>query len=139
MKRISGRIPALDALELKNGLCGLAGEGLEAALRVSEGQPHDHSSNQVEAAAEKLAVQRLLNGLAPALQPARADGHVGTSPNGIEEAMRLLHGRGEIGVSKHNNLAVGVQHAIANAVAVAGRRRWEEDGRWGIAQRPLSR
>jgi hypothetical protein len=54
--------PALDGLELEDGLGGLAGEGLEAALGVGEGQAHDEAGDGVEAAAEELAIERLANG-----------------------------------------------------------------------------
>ena len=94
-------------------------EGLEAALRVGEGQAHDGAGDRVETAAEELAVERLANGLARALKPAGADGDVGAVGDGGEEAFGFFHGRGEIGVSEHDDLAEGLQQAVAHAVALA--------------------
>jgi hypothetical protein len=85
--------PALDGLELEDGLGGLAGEGLEAALGVGKGQAHDEAGDDVEAAAEELAVEGLALGLAVALQPAGADGDVRALLDGGKEAFGLLDGR----------------------------------------------
>ncbi len=74
---------------------------------------------RVEAAAEKLPVKRLANGLARALQPAGADGDVGAGGDGGKQALGLLDGRGEIGVGEHHHFAEGVENAVAHAVALA--------------------
>src|ERR1700691_6165736 len=75
-KNLRIKAPALDGLELEDSLRGGAGEGLESALRVGVRQTHYCVGDQVETAAEELAVKRLANGLARALKPARADGDV---------------------------------------------------------------
>src|ERR1700722_12879617 len=49
--------PAFDGLELEDGVRGGASKGLESALRVGVGQTHDCLGDQVEAAAEELAVE----------------------------------------------------------------------------------
>src|ERR1035437_3419142 len=49
--------PALNGLKLEDGLGGLAGEGLEAALGVGVGQAYDEAGDGVEAAAKELAVE----------------------------------------------------------------------------------
>ena len=111
--------PALDGLQLEDGLRGGAGEGLEAALRVSVGQAHDGAGDAVEAAAEKLPVKRLADGLAGALEPAGADGDVCAGGDGGEEAFGFFNGRGEIGVGEHDHFAEGVENAVAHTVALA--------------------
>src|SRR5580658_1069128 len=70
--------PPLDGLELKDRLRSFARKGLETALCIGETQTHDHARHRVKAAPKNLAVQRLADGLARALEPARANGDVGT-------------------------------------------------------------
>ncbi len=111
--------PALDGLQLEDGLRGGAGEGLEAALRVSVGKAHDGAGDAVETAAEKLPIERLANGLAGALEPAGTDGDVGAGGDGGEETVGLLNGRGEIGVGEHDHFTERVKNAVAHAVALA--------------------
>jgi len=84
--------PALDGLELKDCLGGMAGESLEAALRIGKRKPHDGAGDAVEAAAKKLAIEGLAMGLAAALKPARTDGDVGACGDGGKEPLGLLHG-----------------------------------------------
>ena len=111
--------PALDALQLEDGLRGGAAEGFEAALGVGEGEAHDHARDEVEAAAEELAVERLMDGLAADFEPARADGDVGAVADGVEEALGFGHGRGEVRVGEHDDVAGAVEDAVADAVAFA--------------------
>ena len=111
--------PALDGLELEDGLRGGAGEGLEAALRIGKVQPHDDAGDGVEAAAEELAVERLAMGLAAAFKPARADGDVRARGDGGKEPLGLLDGRRQVGVGEHDHFAERLQHAGAHAVALA--------------------
>jgi len=111
--------PALDGLELEDGLRGGAGEGFEAALRVSVRQAHDGAGDGVETSAEELTVERLANGLARALEPAGTDGDVGSRGDGGDEAVGFLDGRGEIGVSEHDHFSKGVENAVADAVTLS--------------------
>jgi len=111
--------PALDGLELEDGLGGGAGKGLEAALGVGVGQAHDGARNGIETSAEELAVERLADGLAGALKPARADGDVGAGGDGGKEADSFFDGGGKIGVSEHDHFAKGVKKAVADAVTLA--------------------
>ena len=111
--------PALDGLELEDGLRGGAGEGFKAALRVGVRQAHDGAGDGVETSAEELAVERLANGLARALKPAGADGDVGAGGDGGKEAVGFFDGRGEIGVSEHDDFAEGVENAVAHAVTLS--------------------
>ena len=57
-------------------------------------------------------------GLAAALEPPRADGDIGAIGNGCKQAIGLIHGRGEIGVSEHHDFALGLQYPGADAVAL---------------------
>ena len=82
-------------------------------------QAHDGAGDGVETAAEELAVERLANGLARALKPARADGDVGPGGDGGDEAVGFFNGRGEIGVSEHDDFAEGVKNAVAHAVTLS--------------------
>ena len=111
--------PALDGLELEDGLRGGAGEGFEAALRVGIGQTHDGAGDGIEAAAEELAVERLANGLARALEPAGADGDVSSGGDGGDETVRFLNGRGEVGVSEHDPFSERVKNAVADAITLS--------------------
>ena len=104
---------------MEDGLGGGAVEGFEAALGVGEGQAHDHARDPVEAAAEELAVERLVDGLAAAVEPAGADGDVGAVVDGGEEALGFFDGRGEVGVGEHDDIAGGLEDAVADAVALA--------------------
>jgi hypothetical protein len=111
--------PALDGLKLEDGLRRVAGEGFESALGIGEGQVHDHAANHVEAAAEDLPVKRLAVSLAAAFKPAGADGDVGAVGDGSEEAVGFFDGGGEVGVSEHHDIALGLQDAGADTVAFA--------------------
>ena len=73
----------------------------------------------VEAAAEELAIERLANGLARALKPARADGDVGAGGDGGKKPVGFLDWSREIGIGKHDYLAERVKNAVAHAVAFA--------------------
>jgi hypothetical protein len=113
------KAPALDGLELEDGLRGGAGEGLESALCVGVREPHDGMGDQVETTAEELAVERLSNGLARALEPARADGDVGAAGDGGKKPVGFLDWSREIGIGKHDYLAERVKNAVAHAVTFA--------------------
>src|ERR1019366_4890846 len=76
------KAPALYRRQLEDSLSGRTGKCLETALGVGKLQPHYGADNQVEAAAEKLAVQRLPVGLAAGFQPPGADGDVRTLCDG---------------------------------------------------------
>ncbi len=106
--------PALDGLEAEDDLRGLAFEGLEAALRVFVGQAHDGAGDPVEATAEELAVEGLVDGLPGAVHPARTDGNVGAVGDGVEEALGFFHWGGEIGVGEHDDVAGGLQEAVTH-------------------------
>ncbi len=56
-------------------------------------------------------------GLTAALEPSRADGDIGAGGYGCKKAIRLVHGRGEIGVCEHDDLTEGLQHPGSDAVA----------------------
>jgi putative membrane protein len=111
--------PAHDGLKLEDGLGGFAGEGFEAALGVGKLQPHHYPDDYVEAAAEKLPVERLAVGLAAALEPAGADGNVRSVGDGGKQPFRLLDGSREVGVGEQDHLAQGLEQAGAHAVALA--------------------
>ena len=111
--------PALDGLELEDGLRGGAGKGLEAALGIGKAQPHDHAGDGVEAAAEKLPVKRLAMGLAAFFQPSGADGDIRAGGDGGKEPLRLLDGRRQVGVGEHDHFAPRLQHSGAHAIALA--------------------
>ena len=68
--------PALDGLELEDGLSGVAGEGFKAALRVGKVEAHDATGDGIEAAAEELPIERLAMGLSAFFKPSGADGDV---------------------------------------------------------------
>lgn len=111
--------PALDGLKLKDGLGGMARECLEAALGVGKRKLHDGPRNSIEATAEKLAIERLAMGLAAALEPAGADSDVSARGDSVKEPLGLLHGRGEVGVSEHDDLTQRLQDAGADTVTLA--------------------
>ena len=52
-------------------------------------------------------------------EPAGADGDVGALGDGLEEALGLRDGSGEVGVREHDDVPPGVQDAGADAVAFA--------------------
>ena len=117
------KAPALDGLELEDGLSGVAGEGFESALRVGEVEAHDAAGDGVEAPAKELAVERLAMGLAAFFQPAGADGNVRALGDGGKQALGFVHGRGQVSVGEHDNFPKSLQQAGADAVtfaAVAG-------------------
>ena len=60
-----------------------------------------------------------MDGLAGAVHPARADGDVGAVGDGGEEALGLFHGGGEVGVGEHDDVAGGLEQAVAHGVALA--------------------
>src|SRR6185437_11658542 len=111
--------PALDGLETEDDLGCVALKGFEAALRVLERQADELAGDPVEATAEEAAVERLVDGLALLVQPAGADGDVGTGVEGFEETLGFLDGRGEVGVGEHDDLAGGLKHAVADGEALA--------------------
>ena len=61
--------PTLNRLQKKESSGSLIRKGLETALRIDKRQPNKKASHQVEAAAEKSPIQRLLVGLKITLQP----------------------------------------------------------------------
>ena len=65
------KAPALNCLQLENGLGGGAGKRLESTLCVGEMQSHYSPNDGVEAAAEDLTVEGLAMGLPVFFQPAR--------------------------------------------------------------------
>ena len=111
--------PALDGLEAEDSLGGFALEGLEAALGVFEGKAHDAAGDPVEAAAEEAAVEGLVGGLFLFVEPAGADGYVGAVVDGGEEELGFFHGGGEVGVGEHDDVAGGLEEAVADGVALA--------------------
>ncbi len=52
-------------------------------------------------------------------EPAGADGDVGAGVEGGEETLGFFDGRGEVGVSEHDDLARGLEEAVADGVAFA--------------------
>jgi len=109
--------PALDGLELEDGLGGVAGEGFEAALGVGKVESHDSAGDGIEAAAKELAIERLAVSLAAFFKPARADGYIRSLGDGGKQALGLVHGSGQVGVGKHDHFAKRLKEAGANAVA----------------------
>lgn len=109
--------PAMDALKLEYRVCRLMGEGFESALRIGEGQAHDHACDKVEAAAEELPVEGLVDGLASAIKPARADGHIRALADGRKQALSLLNRGREVRVREENYASAGVEHAVADAIS----------------------
>ena len=53
------------------------------------------------------------------LKPSRSDGDVSARGNGGKEALGFFNGRGEIGVSEHNDFTERLEHAGADAVTFA--------------------
>src|SRR5690348_5952419 len=111
--------PALDFLPGKQSLCRPRGECLKAALRVLEAQPQQQPQMQIEYSSEKLAVEGLAFGLQFAAQPARTDSHLGAIREGGEKLVGFLNGRGQVGVAEQQQVATGVQHAVADTIAFA--------------------
>jgi hypothetical protein len=111
--------PALDGLEAEDGLSGFAFEGFEAALGIFEGEADDATCDPVETAAEEAAVDGLVDGLLLFVEPAGADGDVGTGVDGGEEELGFLDGSGEVGVGEHDDVAGGLEETIADGVAFA--------------------
>ena len=111
--------PALDGLEAEDCLGGVALEGLEAALRVLEGKADDFAGDPVETAAEEAAVDGLVDGLLLLVEPAGADGYVGAVVDGFDEALGFFDGGGEVGVGEHDDVACGLEEAVADGVAFA--------------------
>ncbi len=60
-----------------------------------------------------------MNGLAGAVHPAGADGDVGAVFEGGDQALCLFHGGREVGVGEHDDVAGGLQEAVADGVAFA--------------------
>src|ERR1039458_5108460 len=113
------KAPALDGLELEDGLRGGAGECFESALGIGKAQSHDGAGEGVEAAAEKLAVERLAMSLPAFFQPSRSDGDVRALVDGGKQQFSLLDGDRKSGVGEHDDVAMGLQQAGAHAVALA--------------------
>jgi len=111
--------PALDFLAREDGVDGRTIEGFESALRVSELKAEGEAEQQVEDAAEELAMQRLALGLGFGAQPAGADGDVGSGFEGGEKFGSFFDGRREVGVGEEDELSARVEHAVAYAVAFA--------------------
>jgi len=129
--------PALDGLEAENRLCSVAAEGLEAALRVLEGQAHDLAGNPVEAAAEEAAVERLVDGLLLLVEPAGADSDVGAGIDCGDEALGFFDGGGEVGVGEHHNLSRSLEEAVADRVAFAAVAGILDEMKAGVRGHPL--
>ena len=106
-------------LQPEDDLGGGAREGFEAALGVLEGEAHDHARDPVEAAAEEPAVEGLMDGLAADVEPAGSDGDVGAVAMAAKRRSASSHGRGEVGVGEHDDLAEAVEDSVANAEALA--------------------
>ena len=70
-------------------------------------------------AAEELAVERLADGLARTLEPSGADGDVSPGGDGRKETLGFFDGRGEIGVSEHDDFSERVKNAVADAVTLS--------------------
>jgi hypothetical protein len=88
-------------------------------LGVGKLKAHDEAGDSVEAAAEELAVERLAMGLAAFLKPSGADGDVRSGCDGGKQALGLFDGRRQVGVGKHDHVALGLKKAGADAVALA--------------------
>ena len=55
----------------------------------------------------------------PLIQPARADRDVRALADRGQQPLGLFHRRREVGVGEHHDLAGGVQHSVADAIALA--------------------
>ena len=124
MKRISGSKPQRSMVwSWKTVWAACAGEGLEAALGVGEGQAHHGAGDGVEAAAEELAVEGLALGLAVAPPASESRWRYQRPLDGGKKAFSLLDGRREVGVGEEHHSAPRLEHPGAHAVtfaAVAG-------------------
>ena len=90
-KRISGSNPQRSIFwRRKDGFDGGAPEGFEATLRVGEVKAERETQDQVEDAAEELAVQGLALGLSFGAQPAGTDGNVGACVQRVKELWGLF-------------------------------------------------
>ena len=111
--------PAFDALQAEDDLGRGPLEGLEAALGVLEGETHGGAGDGVETSAEETPVKRLMRGLLGGVEPAGADGDVRALVDGGHQEFGLFHGGGEVGVGEHDDLAGGLEEAVADGVALA--------------------
>src|SRR5579863_846321 len=118
-KNLGIESPALDFLQREDGLDGGLAEGFESALRIGELEAERDAQQEIEDAAEDLAMQGLALRLGFGAQPARTDGDVSAGFDGCEEFYGFLNRRGEIGVAEENDAALSVEHAVADAVALA--------------------
>src|SRR5262249_6725854 len=98
---------------------GLTREGLEAALCVLVPEAEDQMQSDIESAAQKLTVEGLSLFLQGANQPPGANSDIGTSFDGCKQFLRLINCGRQIGVSEEQDVAAGVEHAIADTVALA--------------------
>ena len=89
----------------KNSLGGAPCEGLESALGIEVGKAENDAQGQIENTPEELPMQRLALGLEFGTQPARANGDVSSGLKGGKKFVRLLDGRGEVGIGEEQDLA----------------------------------
>src|SRR5581483_1407494 len=111
--------PAFDPLLRENLRGRVAGKSFKTALRVLVVQAQHHARDQVEHASEQLPSPGLPLRLQFALQPARADGDISAGADRVNQLGRFLDRRRHVRVAEKADLTAGVQHAIANAVALA--------------------
>ena len=67
----------------------------------------------------ELAQERLPVRLGFRLQPARSDGNVRACLNRRKKFLRFFDRRRKVGVAEQQYFALGIQHAVANAVSLA--------------------
>src|SRR5437660_6725256 len=109
--------PAMDTLLRKDGLCGRPRKGLEAALGIVEIQPHQNSQKKVEGARIDPPQQRLALKLERNILPSGADSNIGPGFERGEKLVGLNYWRRKISIGKQQELASGIQHAIANGIS----------------------
>ena len=118
-KNLGIKSPTLNFLQREDCLDRGLFESLESALGVLELKAQGEAQQQVEDAAENLAVQGLPLGLRFGAEPARTDGDVGAFIQSREKLRSFLNRRGQIGVAEEDDPPACMQHAIADAESFA--------------------
>jgi hypothetical protein len=110
---------ARDPLPFEQVLGRLAGEPLEAALRVLDRPDDPRRGEEVERLAEDPAIQRLARPHVGTVRlDPRTEGHVVVG-QGRDEQWELVGRRGHVGVGEDHELPVGGQHARPDGRALA--------------------
>ena len=111
---------AINSLQTERGMSCFSSESLEAALRVCEAEADESLEDEVPAAADGFAETRLTFFDATAGKRARAEDYVvAILFDGRDDLLSFFRGSAHVGIAEEDDLAIGVEDAIADGESSA--------------------